>query len=187
MDKATAEYMLNLQGQIDRLWHYLGHSEKAQRARQEANQWQKHTEDLRRELSSYLVQAHVETANYFRVVTAGAYAGYFATWSLVNLQLPSQARFLVALLGIVSLGVFALWEVFMGHQRLRHISQLASILRDTISPDAFYEMRAELNAKEARFISLVTPVWKLVLVVSIGAVISGGAIMIYYFLSALVQ
>jgi len=180
--KRTAEQIAHLRNQIEGLWRYLGHTEDARRSREKATEWKQHAEDLQRELSTFLIQTHAETVSYFRVVTAVAYAGYFGTWGLVNRDLPQDARFAIALLGIISLGVFGLWEVFAAQRRLRELAKMGAVLRDTIAPDIFEERKAAFQAQEARFLMLINPIWKLVMFISIASLLLGGGIMVFYFL-----
>jgi hypothetical protein len=177
LDDLTYRAVAALQDDIDRLWRYLEHTGNAERARREATEWRRRTDDLRRELDAHFLKLSQQTSQYVNVVSVIGYAGYFAVWNFTRSMLTPAETSLVALLGLVSLGLFCLWEIFVIQYRLHSLGRMGALMRDTIAPDLFEERRQEIIANEAKVTRAMTPIWQVVLAICIVAMLAGGVIM----------
>lgn len=178
MDQKTAEVMVALSEEIDRLWRYLGHSDAAEKARHDASEWRRRSEDLRKELEGVIVKTAQHTTQYLTIAAAIGYGGYFTTWNLTKASLTEQSAAFVGLMGIFSVGVYVLWELFAINIRMRSLSTMNALLRDMVAPDVFEERRREIVRQEARMVQLLTPIWRLVLFFCIGALLLGSGVMV---------
>lgn len=179
LDQKTTEYMYALNEEIERLWRYLGHTDAAEKSRREATEWQRRTDELRKELESVLVKTSQQFSQNMTASAVIGYAGYFTTWNFTReLLQPNQASF-VALMGIASIGVFVLWEIFIINARMKSIGEMSGLLRDMVAPEYFEERRVEIVRREATLMRIATPIWRLVITFCIGTMLSGGSVLAY--------
>ncbi|PBB88395.1 hypothetical protein CK216_01270 [Mesorhizobium sp. WSM3876] len=133
---------------------------------------------MRKELEGVLAKTAQHTAQYLTIAAAIGYGGYFTTWNLTKSSLTEPNGAFVGLMGILSVAVYALWELFAINMRLRSLSAMSTLLRDMVAPDIFEERRREIVRQEARMVQLITPVWRLVFFFCVGALLLGGSVMV---------
>jgi hypothetical protein len=107
------------------------------------------------------------------------YAGYFATWGFTKDVLGKETAAFVGLAGMVSVGVFVLWEMFNVMLRLKAVGAIAHIFQSGTSVEHFEEMSQKLKRDEARAIAIYTPLHRIVFSVSFLAAIAGGLAMMH--------
>lgn len=180
MDNETAKQFDATYKEMDALWEQLRlhssadeHMRRAEEFRAKAEEIGEKTNFLRKELQSYLKQMHEETSRYVNVVAVIGYAGYFATWSFTKDILGKGPTTFVALMGMISVGLFVLWEMWVILAvRLRAINDLSYALRH-VSVYEFEEIQAKLLKEDTDRIKILTPVQRLVFATSFLTVIAG--------------
>lgn len=170
MDRQTADVILALNEEIDRLWRYLGHRDEAQRARHEASEWERRAEGLKKETEEFLLKTTAQTTQYLNVVAVVGYAGYFTTWNFTRDILQRGEASFVALMGLTSLAIYCAWEIFLIHARMKSLSEFGALLRDMVSPEDFELRRRDIVAREAKWTRMMTPVLRLTLFATIAMV-----------------
>jgi len=175
----------SLRQEIDRLWVVLEHMSSAdehrlaaQRFREQADVAEANANFIRAELHSTIKQMHEEVTKYLNAVAVVGYAAYFATWSFSKDIIGKELSALVALLGMISVSFFVLWEIWLAFSvRLKGINDITNVLRNLVAHDDFEGLKHELQGNEARRIAIATPIHRLVFAVSASAAVVGGAIM----------
>lgn len=175
LDKETAAYMLQLSEDLDRLWRYIGYDEKAKEARARARDIEGKVADYKKEAEDFLRRQSEETSKYFNTVMAVGYAGYFATWTLTRADLDKWHSSFIGLMGMTSLAIFILWELFTMFIRMKTLQELGAFFQNVISVDDFEPFKREQASREAKRLMLVRPLWTLVFCVSTGAATIGAA------------
>jgi hypothetical protein len=186
MDADTAKYLFELDDQIERLWRTLeSHStaEEYRRSAQEylekANHIEKQVQDYRNELAVHVKNLSEESARYVNIVSVIGYAGYFATWGFTKDILGKETTAFVGLAGMLSVGIFVLWEMFNIMLRLKAVGAIGHIFQSGTSVEHFEEMSQKLKRDEAKAIAIFTPVHRIVFTVSSLAAIAGGLAMMH--------
>ena len=127
-----------------------------------------------------LKATHDESTKYFNVVSVVGYASYFATWSFTKDILNAETASFVGFMGMISVSLFVLWEMWMIMAvRMKTISELNHVLRNTISREDFEVLKADLERNEARRIAIITPMHRLVFSASLLTATAGGATMMH--------
>lgn len=175
MDKETAQYMLALSDDIDRLWRYIGYDREAKEARQRARDIEGKVADYKKEAEDFFRTQHQESSRYFNTVMAIGYTGYFATWTLMRSDIDEWHSSFIGLMGMVSLSVFICWELFTMFMRMKALESLSTLYCDMISVDDFEPLRQKKLSQEARMMMLARPAWVLVFFTSAGAAAIGAA------------
>jgi hypothetical protein len=175
IDKETAQHMLALSEEIDRLWRYIGHDEKAKEARQRARDIEGRVAGYRKDFEEFFRKQYEESSKYFNTVMAIGYAGYFATWTLTRSEIDKWHSSFIGLMGIISLAIFICWELFAMFMRMKGLEELGVFYRNMISVDDFEPLRQQQMSKEARRMMIARPVWVLVFFTSAGAALIGAA------------
>ncbi|HEV7255862.1 MAG TPA: hypothetical protein VGN97_22530, partial [Mesorhizobium sp.] len=106
MDDQNQEALAHLRGEIDAMWRSLehlndtlGYQRSAAELREEANQWHKHADQIKRDLQEFLTLTYSETRSYINTICAIGFAGYFAIWALAKDALTLHEKSFVALRG----------------------------------------------------------------------------------------
>ena len=185
MDKETAQLMLALQEQIDDLWRYLGHDQRAKEARQKANEWTKRRDEIKVEIQEYFVSINEQYSRNMIAAAVIGYAGYFATWGFVRDLLEPNHNFIIALMGMISVGVYSFWEILVINLRSKVMNKFGSLLRDALDAESFDQRRIEIQSDEARLLTLLAPVWWLVINICVVSIAIGGGVMCYDILVSL--
>lgn len=175
MDTDTARLVLKLQEQIDSLWRYLGHDERAKELRERARDIEGKVAGYRKELQDVIRHQHEESSKYFNTVMAVGYAGYFAGWTLTKENLDHWHSSFVGLMGLISLATFIIWELLMMQFRMQNLTDLNNFFRDMISVDDFEPLRQRQMQKDVERIAFWQPVWRIVFVVSALTAATGAA------------
>lgn len=159
LDKETANYMLQLTEEIDRLWRYIGYDEKAKEARARARDIEGKVAGYKKEAEDLFRRQYEEASKYFNTVMAVGYAGYFATWTLMRSDIDKWHRSFIGLMGMVSLATFICWELFAMLMRMKGLEEINVFFRNMISVDDFEPLRQEQLSREAKRMMWARPVW----------------------------
>ncbi len=192
MDSDTAKYLMALDSQIQGLWKSLKHHSNAAEHRERAREYQQKADRIEQQMLSYKTELsasiktlHEESARYTNVVMVIGYAGYFATWGFTKDILGKDFTAFVGLMGMLSVAVFCLWEMFVILTRLQAVSELGQIFRNMISVEDFEPLRDEQMRREANRAMIIAPVHKLVFTFSLTAMAAGGLVMMHALYSSL--
>ncbi|MEW9615454.1 hypothetical protein AB3G45_16645 [Shinella sp. S4-D37] len=184
MDKETADCILKLDDQIKHLWNSLKYRAEAEEYERAAREWREKAEALdkqireyKNELATHIKSVNEESSRYVNIVSVIGYAGYFTTWGFTRDILGREATIFVASMGMASVSLFVLWEMFAIYMRLKSVGMLGQMFRNSVSVEAFEELRAQLLSDEARTTAIINPVHKVVFIVSFAAAIAGGLAM----------
>ncbi|NGN40266.1 hypothetical protein G6N74_04255 [Mesorhizobium sp. CGMCC 1.15528] len=177
MDQKTAEFILSLQEEIDGLWRYLGHKDRADGFHQQAESIREKTDAYRNEFRDFHLRIFDQSERYINVVAVVGYAAYFATWSFAKELLLKEEVAFVALMGMISAGLFCLWEMLVIQYRMKQLGELGQAFRDMISPDDFEPIRQAILNREMKWTLFLTPIWRISLTVCMITVFIGAAVM----------
>ncbi|TXR50087.1 hypothetical protein [Phyllobacterium endophyticum] len=173
LDKETAQYMLELSEEIDRLWRYIGYDKEAKEARARARDIEDKVAGYKKEAEDLFRRQYEEASKYFNTVMAIGYAGYFATWTLMRSDIDKWHGSLIGLMGMLSLATFICWELFAMRMRMNGLAEINTFFRNMISVDDFEPLRQEQLSKEAQRMMWARPTWALAFFFSVSTATIG--------------
>ncbi|KQS73021.1 hypothetical protein ASG39_04700 [Rhizobium sp. Leaf371] len=192
IDPEVERYIRDLYEGLNNVWasieHHSSaaeHRERQHRFEEEAKRIRQQTDEYRNEIARHLQKLSEETSKYVNVVSVIAYAGYFTTWSFTKELLGKHDTALVGLMGIVSVSLFVLWEMYQTFLRISVQSELGRFMQGGVSVEHFEELGKELRLNEARRIAILAPLHKLVFLSSFVGAIAGASVMIYRLVDSL--
>ncbi|MGH0357523.1 hypothetical protein GHJ84_08805 [Sinorhizobium meliloti] len=192
MEPETAKYLIALDDEIRALWRTLKHhsdaaefSTAAQRHRESAEKIQAELDSYQAGMAGMIKNLHEEAARYINVVSVIGYTGYFATWAFTKDVLDKDSHALIGLLGMISVALFCLWEMFGVFIRLHAVTELSNVFRNGLSISDFEKFKQDLIVREAKRMAILGPAHKLVFLISSGCVFSGGLMMMHLLYASL--
>jgi hypothetical protein len=184
MDKEIADCILELDDRINHLWDSLRHRSDADEYSRIAREWRDKSEALERQISEYRSELAIniknineESARYVNIVSVIGYAGYFTTWGFTRDILERDVTIFVALMGMTSVSLFVIWEMFSIYLRIKSVGSLGQLFQQSVSVEAFEELRTKLVIDEARTTAIANPAHKVVFTLSFLSAIAGGLAM----------
>lgn len=177
--------MLALDDEIQVLWKKLEqmsdaneYRERAREYREKARAIEEQIKGYRSELAGNIKAVNEESARYISAVSVIGYAAYFATWGLVKDNLGREMTSFVGLMGMISVSLFVLWEIYVILAvRLKAVGELGHIFQNMVSVEDFEPMRLRQVERDAKRILALTVAHRVVFTVSILSACAGGAAM----------
>lgn len=127
-------------------------------------------------------------ASYTTVIIFGGYAGFFAIWQLSKEYLTKGQALWSALLVLISLFTFVLFEVFKMIMVSRNIFKRAAILNLPEVQGDPHRMLKELQGLDAaQQVGLkgFMVAWAITVAIAVGGAVAGAAILAYAFITGL--
>ncbi|MBO1024099.1 hypothetical protein IPU75_05180 [Ochrobactrum sp. SD129] len=192
VDSENKQQLLNLRKEIDRIYQHLESHSTAEEYRRNAENHRENAKLIRQQIDEYrselalnIRNINEETSRYVNIVSVIGYAGYFSTWGLTKDMLGEESTAFVGLCGILSVGLFVLWEMFNVMIRLKTVNSLGSIFREGVSIEHFNELAEDLKLEETRLILIYKPIHTVVFIISFVSAIAGGLVMAHKLFLAL--
>ncbi|TZG37624.1 hypothetical protein [Agrobacterium sp. B1(2019)] len=186
LDPETARYLIELDDEIQKLWQRLeSHTSAdeyrriAQDYREKSKKINEQTLEYKTELASQIKSLNEESARYVNIVSVIGYAGYFTTWGFTKDILEKEMTAFVGLAGMLSVGLFVIWEMFNVLLRFKTLNAIAYLFQSGTSVEHFEEISSKLKQDEARTIAIYAPIHGIVFSVSFIAAIGGGLAMMH--------
>ena len=137
-----------------------------------------------------LTMSYDKAASYTTVIIFGGYAGFFAIWQLTKDYLTKPQALWSALLILVSLLAFVLFEVSKMIIVTRRVYSKAKALRNPIlrtSPQLLLNALNELEVAQHGGLGLFLVFWAISVAISVGGALGGAGILSYAFISGLAK
>lgn len=134
--------------------------------------------------------AYDKAATYTTIVIFGGYAGFFGIWQLTRDYLTKEQALWSAILILLSLLAFVLFEVIKLIVVSVGIIKQAAVLRDpTLKSDPERLLRAldEMQKSQTRVLWPVLVFWAVTVAVSLGGAIGGASVLVCAFVGSLVK
>ncbi len=131
-----------------------------------------------------------KAAAYTTVIVFGGYAGFFAIWQLAKDHLSKDQALWSALLILISLLTFVLFEltkmVLVSRTLIRKMAvlQAPEVRHD---PQRLLQALQELEGKQQPSVRLFLRFWVFVLVVAVGCALGGASVLGYAFITGLAK
>ncbi len=152
-------------------------AKKAQQDKAEAD-----AERVRHILIDIQTKVFDRAAAYTNLIMFGGYAGGFAIWNFTRDMLGTSAQAWVALLLIISLATFILFEVFKMVFSSKAVFRQRAILTKEMPPDQFFAKLRELEQHDnLRIAKILIPLWVGVLVISVSTALGAVGICLWVF------
>jgi hypothetical protein len=129
-------------------------------------------------------------AAYTNLIILGAYAGFFGLWQLTEKYLHKQQALWAALLMLVSLAIFVLFEVYKMSLVSRQSyakAQLLNSLEARSSPQVLLQKLHELELLQQGQAAVSMRVWMIALAATVAFGLSAALVLAYAFVAGLLQ
>lgn len=124
---------------------------------------------------------------YTNLIMLGGYAGAFTIWSFTRGDLPKTARILVAVLLGISLCAFVFFETFKMVFTAKTFMRQRGLLVRGLPPDQFLRELAQFRiSSDTSVLKVIMPIWRVVMIVTVGAALIAIGLLFYNFLAILV-
>lgn len=134
--------------------------------------------------------AFSQGAAYTNLITLGAYAGFFGLWQLTEKYISKQQALWAALLMLVSLCIFIMFEVykmsFVSRQSFAR-AQLLNSREARSSPNVLLKKLNELEVLQQGQAAFSMRVWMVALAATVGFGLVAAGILVYAFVTGLLQ
>lgn len=131
-----------------------------------------------------------KAASYATIIIFGGYAGFFSIWNLSNQYLSKWQTIWSALLILISLLLFVLFEVFKMIAVSRILLAQKNVLRlpeVQSDPERLLHEIKKLEQSQNSFGRVFVIIWTVVVVICAVCALSAAAVLIYAFISGLVR
>jgi hypothetical protein len=172
---ATSTTFVNLETLLDEITTTYEHLEKEDlesKIKTEESDYESRMKHWER----YLAYHYDKASDYNRIVIAGAFVAYFAVWSRVGDLIDKWLYVWSVLFVLASLVIFALWEIGANFVMARHIRDEASLFRK--SGKEYMEAKEKADQQERQQKISMTPLWYLVLIITISTGVLGSALLV---------
>jgi len=153
-------------------------------------QREKQAAEMAEAQNKLITLSYDKAAAYTTVIVFGGYAGFFAIWQLSKEHLSKGQALWAALLVLLSLLAFVLFEVIKMIVVTRSIFKRAAVLRLPEVQGNPERLLAELNAlNDVQNVGLraFMVFWVITLIVAVGGALIGAAILGFAFISGLAR
>jgi hypothetical protein len=134
--------------------------------------------------------AFSQGAAYTNLITLGAYAGFFGLWQLTENYISKQQALWAALLILVSLCVFIMFEVYKMTFFSRQFFARAQLLNSPearSNPNVLLQKLSELELLQQGQAAFSMRVWMVALATTVGFGVVAAGILAYAFVTGLLQ
>ena len=137
-----------------------------------------------------LTMSYDKAASYTTVIIFGGYAGFFAIWQLTKDYLSKPQALWSALLILISLLAFVLFEVSKMIIVTRRVYSKAKALRDPslrTNPHLLLKSLNELESAQHSGLGLFLVFWAISVAISVSGALGGATILSFAFISGLAK
>ena len=139
-------------------------------------------------LNQLMSAAHEKSVAYTNLVTVAGYAGFFALWQLAKEYLDRKQVIWSALLMLVSIVVFVLFEIYKSYYTSRRWLELSRILSNPENHNSINQLSSEIesyNLEGQRTDVRFGTTWQAVFIVTVMSGLCAYGILLYAFIRAL--
>lgn len=125
---------------------------------------------------------------YTNLLMVAGYAGFFALWQMSKDFLTKTETLSAALLTLISLGVFVIFEIYRALEQMRLMRGYSKAVTDdkiTISAASLQAMMDDYKAKAKRTSSRLSTMWLLVFILTTVFGLAGAAVLLIALVRAL--
>lgn len=145
---------------------------------------------IREQQERLIAQSYDKAATYTTIIVFGGYAGAFALWQMTKEFLTKGQVYWIALLLLISLSAFVLFEVGKMALMTRTIMSKAKLLQEPGLQQDPVRFLAALKALDLSYAALHRPFmigWAIALVISVGAGVAAISVLAYALVSGLAR
>lgn len=136
-------------------------------------------------IGDLMTKTYDKASSYTNVILVAGYASAFTLWSFTKSSLTERTTLTVALLLLVSIATFIMFEIYKMITNSLAFKGHLKILNDSLSNAEFKAALAAVTKREVGMTKAMIPVWIGTLVVCVSTAIGAGGLLVYNFAAGL--